>query len=201
MSQFNYVIQHIPGEDNHWGGLLSSWRVLDSEGPLVCANVIAVVVSPTGDYQMPSKGEIKDRQDAVARGQVEVATPLGTVTRGEDGLYRVSYQGRMVLWVHEEERELQARLMVCAHMQDAGHRGVRATTHRLGAYCVWDNMKKDKAKFIRQCLQCTDSKAGNAMPRPLGDLVHGTEVGDVLRLPQFGGKRCRRYGWFGRRRL
>ena len=41
-------------------------------------------------------------------------------------------------------------------------------------------MEKDIAKFIRQCLHCTDSKAGNAMPRPLGDLVHGTEVGDVL---------------------
>ena len=110
--------------------------MLNSEGPLVRANVIAVVAPPTGDYQMPSKEEIKDRQYAVARGQIEVATPLGTVTHGEDGLYRVSYQGRMVLWVPEEERELQARLMVCAHMQDAGHRGVRATTHRLGAYCV-----------------------------------------------------------------
>ena len=97
-----------------------------------------------------------------------------------DGLYRVSYQGSMVLWVPEEERELQARLMVCAHMQNAGHRGVRATTHRLGAYCAWDNMEKDIAEFIRQCLHCTGSKAGNAVPRPLGDLVHGTEVGDVL---------------------
>ena len=97
MSQFNYVIQHIPGEDNHGGDLLSRWRVLDSEGPLVRANVVAVVAPPTGDYQMPSNGEIKDRQDAVARGQVEVATPLGTVTRGEDGLYRMSYQGENVL--------------------------------------------------------------------------------------------------------
>ena len=41
-------------------------------------------------------------------------------------------------------------------------------------------MEKDIAKCICQCLHCTDSKAGNAMPRPLGDLVHGTEVGDVL---------------------
>ena len=154
--------------------------MLDSEGPLVRANVIAVVAPPTGDYQMPSKGEIKDRQDAVARGQIEVASTLGTVTRGEDGLYRVSYQGKMVLWVPEEECELQARLMVCAHMQDAGHRGVRATTHRLGAFCVWDKMEKKIAKLIRQCLHCIDSKAGNAMPRPLGDLVHGIEVGDVL---------------------
>ena len=60
MSQFNYVIQHIPGEDNHWGDLLSRWRVLDSEGPLVRVNVIVVDAPPTGDYQMPSKGEIKD---------------------------------------------------------------------------------------------------------------------------------------------
>ena len=70
--------------------------------------------------------------------------------------------------------------MVCAHMQDEGHCGVRATTHRLGAYCAWDNMEKDIAKFIRQCLHCIDSKAGNAMPRPLGDLVHGMEVDDVF---------------------
>ena len=86
----------------------------------------------------------------------------------------------MVLWVPEKERELQARLMVCAHMKNVAHRGVRATTHRLGAYCAWDNMEKDIAKFVRQYLYCVDSKAGNAMPRPLGDLVHGTEVGDVL---------------------
>ena len=100
--------------------------------------------------------------------------------RGEDRLYRVSYKERMLLWVSEEERELQARLMLCAHMQDAGHRGVRATTYRLGAYCAWDNIEKDIAKTICQCLHCIDSKVGNAMLRPLGNLVHGTKVGDVL---------------------
>ena len=180
MNQFNYVIHHILGEDNHWGDLLSRWRVLDSEGSLVRANVIAVVAPPTGDYKMPSKSEIENRHNAVARGQVEVATPLGTVTRREDALYRVSYQCRMVLWVSEEERELQARLMVCAHMQNAGHRGVRATIHRLEAYCAWGNKEKDIMKFVRQCLHCIDSKASNVLPRPLGNLVHGTEVGDVL---------------------
>ena len=114
---------------------------------------------------MPSKSEIKDRQDAVARGQIGMATPLGTGTRGEDGVYRVPCHGRMVLWVPEEERELQARFMACAQIQDTGHRGVSETTHRLGAYCAWDNMEK-----------------GIAMTRPLGDLVHCTEVGDVLHI-------------------
>ena len=179
MSQFNYVIQHIFEEDNHWGGLLLRWRVLDSECPLERANII-LVAAPIGDYQMPSKSEIKDRQDAVARGLLEVATPLGTVTRGKDGVYRDSYQARIMLWVVEEERELQARLMACAHMQDAGHHSVSATTHRLGEYCALDNMEKDTAKLVRQCLHCVDSKAGNAMPRPLGDLLHGKEVSDVL---------------------
>ena len=84
---------------------------MDSEGSLMRANVIAVVAAPTGVCQMPSKSEIKGRQDAVARGQVGVATPLGTVTHGEDRVYRMSYQGRMVLWVPEEEPQLQAWLM------------------------------------------------------------------------------------------
>ena len=92
----------------------------------------------------------------------------------------------MVLWVPEKELELQVRLMVCANMQDAGHRGVRTTTHRLEVYCAWINMEKDIAKFVRQCLHCVDSKAGNAMPRPLGDLVHSTEVGDVLPFDYLG---------------
>ena len=70
--------------------------------------------------------------------------------------------------------------MVCAHLQDTGHRGVRATTHRLGAYCVWGNIENDIAKFVRQCLHCVDSEAGNTWPRPLGDLVYGMEVDDVL---------------------
>ena len=104
--------------------------MLDSEGPLVRVIVITVLFPPTCDYQVPSKSEIKDMQDAVAHGQVEVATPLGTVTRGEDGLHRMSYPGNFVLWIFEEERELQA------HMKDAGHPGVRAMTHRLGAYCT-----------------------------------------------------------------
>ena len=67
--------------------------MLDSEGPLVRASVIAVVAPPTGDYQMPSKWDIKDRQDAVARGQVEVVTSLGTVTCGEDNYIACNTKG------------------------------------------------------------------------------------------------------------
>ena len=70
--------------------------------------------------------------------------------------------------------------MACAHMQDAGHRGTCATTHRLGAYCVWEGMKEDVAEFVQQCLHCVDSRTGNVLPRPLGEILHGAKVGEVL---------------------
>lgn len=63
----------------------------------------------------------------MTRGQVEVEILLGTVTRDEDGLNRVSYQERMVLQVPGKEHVLQARLMLCTCMQDAEHPGVRNT--------------------------------------------------------------------------
>ena len=121
--------------------MLSRWRSLEDEGrPCVRAHAIAVVGPAMGDFNMPSKGEIRDRQDAVSHEEQMLGTPLGKVVRHEDGLYGAEYGGTSVLWIPREDRVLQARLMVCAHMHDAGHRGEKATTHRLGAYCVWDDM-------------------------------------------------------------
>ena len=35
-------------------------------------------------------------------------------------------------------------------------------------------------KFVKQCLHCMDSKAGEKIPRPLEETVHGTRSGEVL---------------------
>ena len=59
------------------------------------------------------------------------------------------------------ERSLQVRLMEYAHMQDAGHRGICATMHRLGAYCVWEGIKEEVTEFVQQCLHFVDSRAGD----------------------------------------
>ena len=123
---------------------------------------------------------IRDRQEAVAREEPMLDTSLGMVVRHEDGPYQAEYGGESVLWIPPEDYVLQARMIVCAHKQDAGHQGVKATTHRLGAYCVWDDMEKDLGEFVRQCLYCTDHWAGNIVPRLMGDQVQGTEVGDAL---------------------
>ena len=133
------------------------------------AYAIAVVDPTMNDFIMPSKGGIQDRQDAVAREEPMLDPPLGKVVRHEGGLHRAEYEGVSVMWIPLEDRVLQARLMVCAHTHDAGHRSVKATTYRLRAYCVWDDMEKDIGDFVRQCLHCADHPAGNVVPRPMGD--------------------------------
>ena len=85
-----------------------------------------------------------------------------------------------MIWVPPAERSLQMRLMVCAHMQEAEHRDICATMHRLGAYSVLKGMKEDATEVVQQCLHCVHSRAGNVVPRPLDEILHGTEVGEVF---------------------
>ena len=35
-------------------------------------------------------------------------------------------------------------------------------------------------EFVKQCLHCMDSKAGEKIPRPLRETVHGRRPGEVL---------------------
>ena len=118
------------------------------------------------DYSFPSMGEIRDRQDIYTDGKAVLDSPLGSMMRGENRLYRVDYGGMQVIWVPPAERSLQVRLMVCAYMQEVGHRGICATMHRLGAYCVWEGMKEDVTEFVHQCLHCVDTP-GRGMWSPV----------------------------------
>ena len=97
-----------------------------------------------------------------------------------EGLFRVHVRGRNVLWIPSSDQQLQTRLMICAHMRDAGHRGVGATIVRLQEYFVWQGMEAQVREFVRQCLHCADSRAGDVLLHPLGDTVHGTTPNDVV---------------------
>ena len=35
-------------------------------------------------------------------------------------------------------------------------------------------------EFVRQCLHCADTRSGDAVPRPLGETVHGTAPNEVV---------------------
>ena len=79
----------------------------------VCVRSITVVASTDADYPFPSMGEIWDRQGIYTDGKRVLDSPLRSVVRGENGLYRVDYGDMQVIWVPPAERLLQVHLMVC----------------------------------------------------------------------------------------
>ena len=66
---------------------------------------------------------------------------MGVALRDSEGLYRVEHHGHSVIWVPIAADSLKKRLLVCAHLEGTGHRGVNATMARLERNCVWDRGK------------------------------------------------------------
>ena len=86
------------------------------------------------------------------------------------------------MWIPDSDKQLQVRLMICAHMLDAGHRGVAATLVRLQEFCVQSGMQVKIREFVRQCLHWADTCSGDVVPRPLGETVHVTAPNEVVHL-------------------
>ena len=85
---------------------------------------------------MPSKDVVRQAQ------QKALATAVGLAVLDDEGLFRIHARNRHVFWIQDfSEKQLQVRLMICAHMRDAGHRGVAATLVRLQEFCVWSGME------------------------------------------------------------
>ena len=127
---------------------------------------------------MPSKAVVRQaQQKALATDSTEVQSfesAVGLAVLDDESLFRIHECGRHVLWIPHSDKQLQVRLMICAHMPDAGHRGVTATLVRSQEFCVWSGMEIQMCEFVRQCLYCADTRSGDVVPRPLGETVHGT---------------------------
>ena len=117
------------------------------------------------------------QQKALATDGTEVQSyesAVGLAVLDYEGLFRIHARGRHILWIPDSDKQLQVRLMICAHMRDAGHRGVAATLVSVQEFCVWSGMEAQIREFVRQCLHCADKFSGGVVPRPLGEPVHGT---------------------------
>jgi len=141
LGQFPYTIVHIPGDENCWGDLLSRW-VTRPGGPVcVHASVKYTEVLFAGSDKFPTKEVVRGVQAAAAEGGPTRDTAMGVASRDSEGLYRVEHHGHRVIWVPAGADSLKKRLLVCAHLEGTGHRGVDATMARLERHCVWDRGK------------------------------------------------------------
>ena len=82
---------------------------------------------------MRSKAVVRQaQQKALATDGTEVQSFLsvvGLAVLDDEGLFRIHARGRHVLWIPDSDKQLQVRLMICAHMRDAGHRRAVSYTH------------------------------------------------------------------------
>ena len=83
-----------------------------------------------------------------------------------------------MLWMPQYEESIQVRMMVCAHIQEAGLRGRKATFHRVEACCAWA-VEANVPGLITNCLHGVDSRGGNMVQR-----VRRGRRGIAFRLPQ-----------------
>ena len=140
LGQYDYTIVHIAGDRNCWGDLPSRWLTVCS----VSVRATAVYAASAPDETLPSKQVIRDAQQAsranlgtLAWGATSFMTNVGQVSLDAEGLFRLPVNGRAVLWIPRGAKQLQARLMVCAHMKEASHRGAWATLQCMSEYCYW----------------------------------------------------------------
>lgn len=109
---------------------------------------------------MLDKNVLRVAQSAAAGDNNRVQIRFGTSEEDADGLYRLEYRGRRMLWVSDQVTKLRKRMLVCATMQEAGHRGIVATFETLRAYCVWKPMEEDAPKNVCDCIVRTMRHAG-----------------------------------------
>ena len=76
---------------------------------------------------LPKLNVRQAQQKALGTGGTEVQSfesAVGLAVLDGEGLFRIHARGRHVLWIPDSDKQLQVRLMICAHMRDAEHRGV-----------------------------------------------------------------------------
>ena len=127
LGQYRYTICHIPGDRNAWDDLLSCWVSV----PALPVRAVAVFGSCDQDDSMPPNAVVRQaQQKALATDGAEVKSfesAVGLAVLDDEGLFCINARGKHVLWISDSDKQLQVRLMICAHMRDAGHRGVAAT--------------------------------------------------------------------------
>ena len=94
LGQYRYAIEHIPGERNCWGDLLSRWVKV----PSVPARSVAVDSPRNADDSLPSVDVIRATQRmavaALGDNLRSFPTTFGQVTLADDDMFRVRVGNR-----------------------------------------------------------------------------------------------------------
>ena len=173
LAEFNFNIEHIPGESNLWADMLTRWGAPNQEdGPARRTSAIRVPLLTEDPPDLPSIDLI-----AASQSKYPPPTDSGFTQSSKDNLWR---NGTGKLYVPPQDEELQLRIAVAAHCGYGGHRGYTSTLETIKEKMVWENMEGDLKSFVQGCLVCLLSSSGERVRRPLGTQIHAERVGELL---------------------
>jgi hypothetical protein len=126
------------------------------------------------DYEeddWPSMEDILTTQRAAT-----VPVPDGC-TFGENGL--AQFPGDVV-WIPDEDKLMQLRLLIAAHAGPGGHRGICSTTVAMKNFVCWRSIDKDVNSFMSSCLHCLSTTTASTIPRPMAQTLHAPKPNLLL---------------------
>ena len=179
LSNFEYKIVHISGEDNCWADLLSRWGSARSHpaagevGHLRLAALLQAPLAPNRDADLTWP----TRTDIILSQQKATPPPATLVNTSYDGLLQFPTG---VIWIPPRDVSLQLRICVIGHCGRGGHRGATATAQAIKAIFFWDRIDADIAQFCRTCLHCALTSGGTRTPRPLGHAMHSDRPNELI---------------------
>ena len=137
LSAFNYVIEHIPGEENVWADMLSRWGSHQSIGirayRIKIGSLVLAPVSPSlsAEYDWPKMVDIIAVQpDDMHSDKWSLENEVWKNDKGE-------------IFIPETETNLQIRLLIAAHSGMSGHRAVDTTLSNLTRRFWWKTRDED----------------------------------------------------------
>jgi hypothetical protein len=180
MSTFQYTIQHVAGEDNVWGDLLSRWgagavekAVEDHPVPTMkMCSLRRVAPLQDQEFVWPEAREIAEAQ-AKAKNQGDQTKTIWS----ESEKWFKTPQGRV--WIPDDHSDLQQRIVIVAHMGASGHRGIKATTKTVEDVFEWKTLRADVKTLNNDCLHCLCT-TGDKVPRPYGPTLRATKPNTIL---------------------
>ena len=173
LSQFQYKIEHIAGKNNKMADIMTRWYKGYRRGSSLKRvkeqlDQIDIVPNPAeDDFHWPSLEEIIKAQNRAER-------PVNAV-KGHEGEWRINGK----IWIPQEP-SLQIRLLVTGHCGAAGHRGIEATKSILQEQFTWADLKSDVELFVKSCILCLSTRAGDKIPRPFSSTIHALLPNEVL---------------------
>jgi hypothetical protein len=174
LTGYRYVVEHVSGEDNVWGDLLSRWGAKPPNGSPVKVRAL---------MQVPPVAPLQDNEfvwptiDEVIECQVDQSQEDQERYRRVDNGTLVDEDGRV--WIPDSQLDLQQRLCVVAHAGAGGHRGIQTTTDTIKERFVWSTVDTDVKRFVQECLQCL-SVNGVKEPRPLAATLRASKPNELI---------------------